>query len=70
MLAGHEVSVVKTMGGDALPECWRSRNNMEKQTQIYYVPRSDVNSLKGRIRVRVAQQASIDVTVHWKKPGE
>lgn len=48
MLAGHEVSVVKAMGGDALPEFWRSRNNMEKQIQIYYVPRSDVNSLKGR----------------------
>lgn len=63
------------MDGLALPECWRSRDNM-KQTQIYCdreegsVPRSDANSLKARIRVSVAPRASADATVHLKKPGE
>lgn len=64
------------MDGDTLPECWASSDNIVTHTQIYgdreegSVPRSDVNSSKGRIRVRVSQKASTDSIVYLKKLGE
>lgn len=71
--AEHEGWVVKIMDGDASPECWASSDHIMKQTQIYQdrgdssVPRSDANSLKGRIRLRVTQEGSTDFTVCLKK---
>lgn len=76
MSAENEGWVVKIMDGDTLSKCRASSDSIMKETQNYRdreegsVPRSGANSLKGRIRVRLSQKASMDFTVHLKKFGE